>query len=79
MNDVPMPDLAGCLRGLDEIEAKWVAVEDQLRAELRETSRWRFWRRAMIQARLDGINEGLLKLSFERLDVQFRAARAKRS
>jgi hypothetical protein len=55
---------------LDEIEAKWEAREDQLKAELRDLPCWRFYRRSMVQADLQGINRGLLRLVFRRIAVQ---------
>ncbi len=45
----------------DAVVAKWEALEDQLRAEYKATGWWRLWRKTKLDARLRGINIGLLQ------------------
>lgn len=74
----PLPeDLGAYIKCLDEIEAKWLAKEDQLEAERRDLPWWRIFRRSCIDAELSGVNIGLLRLCIERIDVRFRVGRTR--
>ena len=63
-------DWAEMCRGLAELEAKWVAKEDQLKAELELLPWWRFLRRSSLKGELQGINKGLLQLIFAQVSAR---------
>lgn len=58
----------GVLADLAELERKWERKRAELFIERMHVPRWRWWKRMMLDARIRGIDEGLLNLSITRLE-----------
>lgn len=57
------------LAGLDELDRKWQRRRAELFIERMHVPRWRCWRRALLNARIRGIDDGLLNLSLARVHL----------